>query len=57
MGGEATTGGAMRRPASATTRFSSSALLVRFLTIGASRIFSAITGIFAMKLFARRYVA
>ena len=54
---EAAAGGAMRRPASAKTRFSSSALFVRLVTIGAERIFSVIAGISARKLSARRYVA
>ena len=54
---EAAAGGTMRRPASAKTRFSSSALFVRLATIGAERIFSVIAGISARKLSARRYVA
>jgi hypothetical protein len=47
----------MRRPASAKTRFSSSALFVRLETIGAERIFSVIAGISPRKLSARRYAA
>ena len=49
-------GGAMRRPASAKTRSTSSALFARLTTIGAVRIFSAIAGISVKKRSALRYV-